>query len=430
MIVPGPPQSWNATPVDELLEVEDCALCPRPATPYVACGCDAMRWTRANASNVRGFSATAWFTGAALLRQTAATRRVPIGLIRASMGGTPIQLWSSPTALRACGAVSPGRPFWRPYSSLFWSMIFPLRGLRFAAMTWFQGEANVGPDRSTPPNWGTGPTGPRDYACQLPAMLSDWRRVLSAPTLPVLVVELSAYCNEYDTHTFLTHCDQRTSHLSVSNSHLPALRHAQAAALNLSHVYMVPNHDLGSLHPVSGSIHSAKKPQLGTRIALSTLAALTERTAASTAAVWDGPVAVSAHLDPKCAEISRMVPPYIKQCVVVAFAMVPGAGALHLDEGARCPEDVLPFYCNGTELVSGSGFELYGHDAEGGRWHAASYAQLSASAINSVVLGIGDMMVTAPTRVRYAWADWPVTSVRNGPEGHSLPARIFDIVVT
>ena len=29
---------------------------------------------------------------------------------------------------------------------------------------------------------------------------------LGAADLPFLVAELSGYCNEYDTHTFLTHC--------------------------------------------------------------------------------------------------------------------------------------------------------------------------------------------------------------------------------
>ena len=116
---------------------------------------------------------------------------MPIGLVRSSMGGTQIQLWSSPAALAACNTTAPAT-FWRPYSSLFLSMILPMKGLSFAALTWWQGEANVGPD-SMVSSWGTGPTGPVDYSCQLPAMLSDWRKQLELPKLPVLLVELSAY---------------------------------------------------------------------------------------------------------------------------------------------------------------------------------------------------------------------------------------------
>ena len=32
-------------------------------------------------------------------------------------------------------------------------------GLGFAGLTWYQGEANTGPDNPQPLNWGTGPTG-------------------------------------------------------------------------------------------------------------------------------------------------------------------------------------------------------------------------------------------------------------------------------
>lgn len=246
MIVPGPQSSQDATPLAELLETPDCALCPPPGTPYTACSCSAMKWARANASNVRGFSATAWFTGASIMRLlgSSASSRIPVGLVRSSMGGTQIQLWSSPTALRACGnTTAPG--FWRNYSSLWASMISPFKGLSFAGVVWYQGEANVGPDRSEPEDWGTGPTGPANYHCQLPSMLRDWRQQLQQADLPVFVVELSGYCNEYDTHTFLSHCDQHRSHLKASNKHLPALRLAQSITW-LEHVRVIPNHDLGS----------------------------------------------------------------------------------------------------------------------------------------------------------------------------------------
>lgn len=148
----------------ELPVAPDCQLCPSPATPYIACGCSAMGWTRANASNVRGFSATGWYTGAALIslleQHYPSEPKVPIGLLRSSMGGTQVQLWSSPAALAACNTTAPAT-FWRPYSSLFQSMILPMKGLSFATMTWWQGEANVGPDHAIPSNWGTGPTGPK-----------------------------------------------------------------------------------------------------------------------------------------------------------------------------------------------------------------------------------------------------------------------------
>ena len=133
MIVPSTHYN-TALPAAELLEYPDCPLCPFPTTPYVACGCSSMQWARANASNIRGFSATAWFTGSSLmqqLEQLAASHHggvhpgagIPVGLLRSSMGGTQINLWASPEALAPCGPVTnPG--FWQPYSALWFNMIW------------------------------------------------------------------------------------------------------------------------------------------------------------------------------------------------------------------------------------------------------------------------------------------------------------------
>jgi hypothetical protein len=84
----------------------------------------------------------------------------------------------------------------------------------------------------------------------------------------------------------LSQCsDEKKSALTSTDYHLPALRVAQAKAISISGVWVVPNHDLGSLHPVSGSIHSDKKPELGRRVALAALAAVY----GANYTVWSGP---------------------------------------------------------------------------------------------------------------------------------------------
>ncbi len=52
-------------------------------------------WTKANPETVRNFSATAYFFG----RNLAASLKVPVGLIDASWGGTPIESWISKARL-------------------------------------------------------------------------------------------------------------------------------------------------------------------------------------------------------------------------------------------------------------------------------------------------------------------------------------------
>ena len=86
------------------------------------------RWRLASGTSVRGFSATAWYTGKALKQSLLAN--VPIGLVRSSWGGTTIQSWSSPDAIGQCPGVT------ETGSKLFNGMIAPFAGLRFKAVVW------------------------------------------------------------------------------------------------------------------------------------------------------------------------------------------------------------------------------------------------------------------------------------------------------
>jgi hypothetical protein len=105
MIVPNQVRgiNYNSTAARELVSVPDQTLCG-PAFVggvYSHCQDNAMRWTRANSTNIRGFSATAWFTGKAIRSRLGdGFANVPIGLVRSSWGGArqPMQqLLPSPT---------------------------------------------------------------------------------------------------------------------------------------------------------------------------------------------------------------------------------------------------------------------------------------------------------------------------------------------
>ena len=85
----------TAAPAAELADVPDSPICTAPfdvAGNYQYCQTDALKWTRANGTVIRGFSATAWFTGTALRKAMGKDRRVPLGLIRSSVGGTKIRM--------------------------------------------------------------------------------------------------------------------------------------------------------------------------------------------------------------------------------------------------------------------------------------------------------------------------------------------------
>ena len=127
----------TAAPAAELADVPDSPICTAPfdvAGNYQYCQTDALKWTRANGTVIRGFSATAWFTGTALRKAMGKDRRVPLGLIRSSVGGTKIRMWSSPDAIAKCTQAIPAPP--GSTSCLFSNMILPFAGVNFAAVVW------------------------------------------------------------------------------------------------------------------------------------------------------------------------------------------------------------------------------------------------------------------------------------------------------
>ena len=452
MVVPNQVAGLNytSTPAKELADVPDAPLCkPTQVDPFVECVTNALRWTRANASTIRGFSGVGWFTGAAVLKAAIASKSadatVPLGLLRSSWGGTRVEEWSSPDAVAACPVQKAAG---RGVSTLWANMIMPFRGMSFRAYTYYQGESNVGAD---------GPwTGAEYYSCALPAMLRpvqpttvsicaalalltptrpipghsiavlrallkeqplgharrkggltsaqttirrDLRKVLGLPKLPIMAVELAAYCNEHDFATYHTWCDEKKSVLNRTDSHLPALRLAQASAAQLSDVYMIANMDLGSLHAPHGSIHSVPKDTLGARLAL----AIQASASTTSAVVWAGPTATSV----ESAAGGKLV---------VRFELCEGSGGLVLSNSEACPPTMMRIFC------TGSGFEVRGSD---GAWSPVRSATAGADQ-KSIVLEAA--AGKAADRVRYAYADWPLAMVRNRVGG--LPARLFDMAVS
>ena len=222
----------------ELAVVHDCAACPPPHVDgvYTRCDCNAMRWTRANRTNIRSFSATCWFSGRSAIEQVdeLASGAVPLGLIRSSWGGTNIAEWLPPSAISECNHLPPSPPALQstpqqlsaalppppppreelrgqhqqqqhPHqheqqkhppssaalqTSRLWNgMVAPFQGTMFAFVVWYQGESNVGP--SNPSTF----IGAPYYACALRTLVTSWRERLQRTDLPFLVVELAGFCN-------------------------------------------------------------------------------------------------------------------------------------------------------------------------------------------------------------------------------------------
>ncbi|XP_039620043.1 LOW QUALITY PROTEIN: sialate O-acetylesterase [Polypterus senegalus] len=116
------------------------------------------------AGNFTYFSAVCWLFG----RYLYAKLKYPIGLVESCWGGTIIEVWSSPRALKKC---IPARSLSRlpkveaaPLQpSVLWNaMIHPLLNMTIKGVIWYQGESNTDYHRDF-------------YNCTFPAMIDDWR---------------------------------------------------------------------------------------------------------------------------------------------------------------------------------------------------------------------------------------------------------------
>ncbi len=239
-------------------------------------------WKPCTSENIIKFSAAGYFFGRKINQEL----NVPVGLISINWGGTRIEPWTSPLALRkfpslkhisttadatipgtevynkltseiisntekwlaaAKAAVAAGKPIplQKPFPSeftpftdrqnptvLYNSMVAPLRGLACKGVLWYQGESNR-----------------RDgelYIDKMAAMTYSFREAMAQPELPLYFVQLAPY----DYH---------------SETELPIIWEAQQKyADSDKNVGMIVTTDIGNFK----DIHPLNKQDVGLRLAL------------------------------------------------------------------------------------------------------------------------------------------------------------------
>ncbi|MBI5382306.1 MAG: sialate O-acetylesterase [Opitutae bacterium] len=235
---------------------------------------------------------------------------VPVGIISAAYGGTPIESWLSATTLaqtpaaaygnarwqknlatypaqklafdtalatwqkleaaaKAAGAgplaafhkqnpkpVEPYGPghFWQP-AGCFNAMIHPLLPFALRGVLWYQGENNALRRYDYPA---------ADYYELFPALITSWRAYFGQGDLPFYWVQLANFKNEED---------------------WPILREAQTRALTLPNTGMAVAIDIGN----PADIHPTNKQEVGRRLALIAKAQLYH-----VSCDWSGPLFQSA----------------------------------------------------------------------------------------------------------------------------------------
>jgi len=131
-------------------------------------------WEECEPATVPRFSAACYFFG----RELQKARKVPVGLIDASVGATPIEAWMSEQALAADsdGDREQVRQPWRP-AGLYNGMIAPFEPYAIKGVVWWQGEANV--NRAD------------QYQALFPALIRGWRQAWGLGAFPFIFVQLA-----------------------------------------------------------------------------------------------------------------------------------------------------------------------------------------------------------------------------------------------
>lgn len=349
------------------------------------------KWEVCTPETVGGFSATAYFFGREIHRRI----KVPVGLINSSVGGTPIEAWTSrdaqeklvelqPLFQRWQSAVATYKPDeakaafqknfaeWRaaakkardegksvprpPFppvdpqrssshpANLFNGKISPLIPYAIRGVIWYQGESNA--------NRGN----PELYGLQLRTLIADWRARWGQGDFPFAWVQLPRF--------------HRVQTEPVEESGWVTVREQMLQTLKVPNTGMAITLDLGE----ENDIHPKDKQGVGRRLAMWALANVYQQNGV----VASGPLPDGYEID--------------GDSMLLSFRYATGLRA------------------NGDEL---KGFAIAGDDQ---KWHAAK-----ARIVEDQVL-VWHPDVKHPKAVRYAWADNPDANLVNGA---GLPASPF-----
>lgn len=317
-------------------------------------------WRSANPQSVLGFSAVAYFFAKTMYEKY----QVPVGLIHASWGGTPIQAWMSKASFNEfperkkkaeffeanykkmkaaeAGKVKPAR-FQGSHTALFNGMIAPLTAYGIKGVLWYQGEADT--------------KIAFEYQKLFPAMIRGWRSQWKQKDLPFIYVQLPNY---------------GPVKTSPSESYWAEQREAQAMALSLPKTGMAITLDIGE----TNNIHPLNKADVGKRLAL-----VAQHVAYGESIVYSGPLYKNMQI--KGNQIS------------IGFSNV--GGGLQVKDGGTLKN-----------------FAIAGADQK----FVWAEAKIKG---NKVVVWSDE--ISMPVAVRYAWADSPEGLNLYNKEG--LPAAGF-----
>eukprot|EP00294_Goniomonas_avonlea_P003348 CAMPEP_0114562318 /NCGR_PEP_ID=MMETSP0114-20121206/12462_1 /TAXON_ID=31324 /ORGANISM="Goniomonas sp, Strain m" /LENGTH=493 /DNA_ID=CAMNT_0001747989 /DNA_START=129 /DNA_END=1610 /DNA_ORIENTATION=- len=323
------------------------------------------------------FSALCWATG----RARHESNNLPLGLIQADAGSTPIQAWLPPDAAVACRRPAPWTDdfdYWGtrlPPSSFFDSIIKPLAPMRLAAVVWYHGESNL-------PLPGAEEEEAAYYRCALATMVSAWRLL---------------WAQEWGLVTIQLHAMRRRHYSPTGFALLRQAQHDSSAALSNTH--MVTAIDLGD---PGDDLHPKYKLQLAQRITWSLEGLLSSTLLAHETS---GPVAVGAQ--------------FRSGRIIIHFAPATvGSDGIVLSPAPACPVEASD--CVGLQLVALEGGVVQVHPVR--TQHVSTVGATLVMAQEAATERMQESEGGDRLFVQYCWGPWPLATIFNEA---GLPAPPF-----
>ena len=343
-----------------------------------------LAWTRSSAAvvgagNWSTFSALGFGFAAALAGYVpAAAAGVPVGIVVAGAGGSPLEAWAGPATLAACPS-PPAAPHFAP-GDLFAALVAPAAQLSLAGVLLWQGETNA--------NLAVSDANTEWWTCALPAFAAELRASTGLGAAGFLgVVQLPPLGAQFWTDA------------------VPLMRAAQQALAGPA-TAVVMSGDLPDLLSPFTWRHGRTKTAVAQRLARAAAAVVY----GAQGLRWTGPSGASATFvgsDPST-NIST---------VSVAFDAASVAGGLFIDPSIVCPAGVPEGDANNLWIsYECQSWRVRTDKTDNEKWYNANAPTLSADGKSVIVTahlpryGAACPVIEA---IQYSYAPWPAAALHD-----------------
>jgi sialate O-acetylesterase len=188
-------------------------------------------WMPLNDRSVRTLPAVPYLFG----RQLGRLENIPVGVVSACCCGSNLETFLPPETIKREHVQPSALVPQQALGNNFRALLAPFSRFKFAGLLWYQGESNM--------------LNSAKYRTLFPNFITDLRKRMEAPNLPVFFVQLPSFGWKQE---------------AIVDSYWADMREAQAAATTLAGVYMVVSIDTD---PDGPSLHPKEKREIAHRLA-------------------------------------------------------------------------------------------------------------------------------------------------------------------